>query len=218
MLVRNCSGGISASIGRAPVGDHAGERAALEPVGRPRRSGRRRRRGGRVPPPRIWIGIPKWSFAQRQAALAVERVGTRVEERRHGAAAASRSSVLRASTWVRCTSYGSAAASRRLEPAGIVGRVDAGGSATTLTSNPCAVGELHAAERRRLAGGVAVEREPQPLGEPPELAQLLLGERGAHARNDRLEPGLPQRDHVGVPLDDAGTVLAGDRRAALSSP
>ena len=35
-----------------------------------------------------------------------------------------------------------------------------------------------------------------------ELAQLRLGQRRAHRRDDRLEPRLPQREHVGVPLDD----------------
>ena len=38
-----------------------------------------------------------------------------------------------------------------------------------------------------------------------------LGERRPHRRDDRCEAGLPQREHVGVPLDDDAPVLARDR-------
>ena len=53
------------------------------------------------------------------------------------------------------------------------------------------------------------------MRQPRELAELLLGERGAHRRDDRLEARLPQRDHVGVALDDARAVAARDRGARL---
>ena len=103
----------------------------------------------------------------------------------------------------------------RLEAGRVVGGVDARRQRHDVHVEPLRDGELHAAQRRRLAGGVAVEREPQPLREAAELAQLLLGERGAHARDDRLEPRLPERDHVGVSLDDARAILFRDRGARL---
>ena len=103
----------------------------------------------------------------------------------------------------------------RLEAGRVVGGIDACRQRDDVDVEPLADGELHPAEGRRLPGGVAVEREPQPLRQPPELAQLLLGERRAHARDDRLEPGLAERDHVGVSLDDARAVLLRDRGPRL---
>ena len=124
----------------------------------------------------------------------------------------------RASTWVRCTSYGRAVARRATNPVGIVGRIDAGGKRDDLHVEALAVGELHSAERRRLPCGVAVEGERQLVREPPELPELLLGERRAHAGDDRLESGLPEGDHVGVPLDDDRAVVARDPGARLVEP
>ena len=43
------------------------------------------------------------------------------------------------------------------------------------------------AQRRLLAGGVRVEAEEQLLRQSPELAELPLGQRRAHGRDDRLE-------------------------------
>ena len=74
-----------------------------------------------------------------------------------------------------------------------------------------AVRPLHAAQRRLLAGRIGVEAEVQPLGQPRELPEVLLGQRRAHRGDDRLEPRLPERDHVGVALDDDGAVLLRDR-------
>ena len=71
---------------------------------------------------------------------------------------------------------------------------------------------LHAAERRLLAGRVGVEAEVEALRQPRELPQMMLGQRRSHRRDDRLEPGLPQRDHVGVALDHDRPVLLRDRR------
>ena len=56
------------------------------------------------------------------------------------------------------------------------------------------------------------------LRQAHELLQLLLGQRGSHRRDDRLEPGLPQRDHVGVPLDDERAILLRDRGAREMQP
>ena len=51
-----------------------------------------------------------------------------------------------------------------------------------------------------------------------ELLQLPLGERGSHRGDDRLEPGLAQREHVGVALDDDRALLLRDRRARAVEP
>ena len=99
-----------------------------------------------------------------------------------------------------------------LEPVRCVGRDPAPrGSTTTRISKPCAVRALHPAQRRLLACRVGVEAEVEALRQPRELAQMLLGERRAHRRDDRLEPRLPERDHVGVALDDDRPVLLRDR-------
>ena len=45
-----------------------------------------------------------------------------------------------------------------------------------------------------------------------QLTQVVLGQGRAHRCDDRLEPRLPQGDHVGVALDDDGAVLLRDRR------
>jgi hypothetical protein len=40
---------------------------------------------------------------------------------------------------------------------------------------------------------------------------MAVGERRPHRGDDRRKTGLPQRDHVGIPLDDDRPILAGDR-------
>ncbi len=90
-----------------------------------------------------------------------------------------------------------------------------GGRATTFTSKPCVIASSIPRSAADSPASVAVEREPEPLRQSSELAQLLLGERRAHRRDNRLEPRLPERDHIGVALDDAGPVLLRDRRAGL---
>ena len=49
------------------------------------------------------------------------------------------------------------------------------------------------------------------MSETLELLQLLLGQRGTHGRDDGLEAGLAERDHIGVSLDDDGALLFGNR-------
>ena len=78
--------------------------------------------------------------------------------------------------------------------------------------------ELHPAQGRVLAGRVGVEAEIEPARQPLQLLQLALGQRRPHRRDDRLEPGLPQRDHVGVPLDDDRPLLLRDRRPRQVEP
>ena len=46
----------------------------------------------------------------------------------------------------------------------------------------------------------------------------MLGQRRAHRRDDGLEARLPQREHVGVPLDDDRAVLLRDRLARGVEP
>ena len=48
-----------------------------------------------------------------------------------------------------------------------------------------------------------------------ELLQLALGERRAHRRDHGLDPGLAQRQHVRVALDDDRALLLRDRRPCL---
>ena len=78
--------------------------------------------------------------------------------------------------------------------------------------------ELHPAKRRVLSGRVGVEAEEEAPREPPELVELVLGERRAHRRDDRLEPRLAQGDHVGVPLHDHRALLLRDRRTGEVEP
>ena len=96
--------------------------------------------------------------------MPLQRVRRRVEERRDGAGAGravvgARRLELRAVE--RRTAR--ASASRASNAAGIVGRVDARRQRDDAHVEALRDGELHPAQRRRLAGGVAVEREPQPL-------------------------------------------------------
>ena len=74
--------------------------------------------------------------------------------------------------------------------------------------------QLHPAQRRLLAGGVRVEAEEEPLRQPLELTQLVLGERSPHRGDDGSETRLAQRDHVRVSLDDERPVLLRHRTRA----
>ena len=103
-------------------------------------------------------------------------------------------------------------AEQLVELAGEVGRVAPGRQRHDADVEPLRRRELHPAQRRRLAGRVAVEAEPRLVRQARELLQLPLGERGAHRGDDRLEPGLVQREHVGVALDHDRALLLRDRR------
>ena len=70
--------------------------------------------------------------------------------------------------------------------------------------------KLHPSQRCLLSRGVGVEAEEQSLREAAELAQLALGERGAHRGDDGLDPGLPEGDDVGVALDHDRAILLRD--------
>ena len=100
----------------------------------------------------------------------------------------------------------------RLEARGIVRRVAALRERDDADVEPELERELHPAQGRVLPGLVAVEAEVDAARQLPELAQLALGERRPHRRDDGLDPGLAERDHVRVPLDDDGAVLLRDRR------
>ena len=79
-------------------------------------------------------------------------------------------------------------------------------------------GELHSAQRRLLPCGVGVEAEEEALRETAELAELVLGERRAHRRDDGLDRRLPEGDDVGVALDDDRAVLLRDGARARCRP
>ena len=67
---------------------------------------------------------------------------------------------------------------------------------------------------RRVASSPAASASKQRNSrrvEPRSSLTLPLGERRSHRRDDRLEPRLAQRDHVGVALDDDRAVLLRDR-------
>src|SRR6266540_6260639 len=100
-----------------------------------------------------------------------------------------------------------------LESFGEVGRIEPGGKCDDADVESLRGRELHAPQRRRLAGGVAVEAEPHARRQPPELLQLSLGQRGSHRGDHWLDPSLAQREHVRVPLDDHRSLLLRDRGA-----
>ena len=92
------------------------------------------------------------------------------------------------------------------------------GSATTFTSKPCFAASS-------IPRNVAVS----PAASPSNASQSRFVSRPSSLSccsvsavpmrgDDRLEPRLPERDHVGVALDDARAVLAGDRRTRLVEP
>ena len=99
----------------------------------------------------------------------------------------------------------------RLERGRIVGGVGAGRERHDAHAEALSHGKLHAAQGRVLAGRVGVEAEEEPLRQPLQLPQLRLGQRRPHRGDDRREPRLPQREHVGVSLDDHAAVLLRDR-------
>ena len=78
--------------------------------------------------------------------------------------------------------------------------------------------QLHPAQGRLLPCRVGVEAEKEALRQPAELAELGLGQCRAHRRDDRLDPGLAERDHVRVPLYDDRAVLLRDGRARQMEP
>ena len=200
--------------------EHAGERVPLELRARVEHALRRRGGGARGGRPGAKLHRhPELVVRVAPGILALRRVSRLLEQRLHRSESAL--AVVGAVDLDACAidRYGSASREPRLEAGGVVGRDRRrAASGTTLTSKPCRDGERHAAQRCGLARGVAVEREPEALRQPAELLQLLLGERRAHAGDDRLEPGLAQREHVGVALDDAGAILLRDRGARTVEP
>ena len=100
-----------------------------------------------------------------------------------------------------------------LEALGRVGRVEPGRERDDAHVEPGLDGQLHPAQRRRLAGRVGVEAEVEVAREPAELLELRLGERRPHRGDHGVEPGLVEREHVRVALDDERPLLLGDRGA-----
>ena len=80
------------------------------------------------------------------------------------------------------------------------------------------LGEPRRAEHRVLAGAVGVEAQVEHLDDPLELADLLLGQRGAHDPDRVAHPGLVEREHVGVALDEDHPAGAAAARRAQVDP
>ena len=148
------------------VGDDAGQRVALEALARRehlRRDGRRRARGAAGRGAQLH-GRAEVVVRPAPRLVLLERRRLRVEERRDGPRAGgavlrARRLELRAVDDVRPARCGAAP---RTPPGSSAGSMP-GGSETTLHVEALRDRELHPAQRRRLAGGVAVEREPEAL-------------------------------------------------------
>ena len=91
-----------------------------------------------------------------------------------------------------------AARSRRLRR---LGRVPAG-RATMRTSNPCPAARSIPRSVAASPAASASKQRYELARQPAELLELPLGERGSHRGDHRPEPGLPEREHVRVALDD----------------
>lgn len=76
-------------------------------------------------------------------------------------------------------------------------------------------GRLKRTTRSLAAGGVAVEREVDAVGELEELPDMLGRDRRTECGDGLLEPGLRKLDHVHVALADDGAALAVDRLPAF---
>ena len=66
-------------------------------------------------------------------------------------------------------------------------------------------------QHRLLAGRVGVERQHHLVDHPRERRHLLVGDRRPHHPDRLLDPGLVQRQHVGVALDHDRPAALGDR-------
>ena len=214
-----CSGHLGEDRPSSGWAAHAREGLALEPVAasislgetarRPscaarRAELRRSGRAGRSPAatPRAARATPAMQFEARPATRRYACCG-RARGRARGERDGPR--------------YASASASRASKPPGSSAGSFLFGSETTRISKPAQC-ELHAAKRRLLVRPRRSRSRGRRAASAARAPQLLLGKRGSHRRDDRLEPGLPQRDHVGVPLDDDRPILLRDRRASEVQP
>ena len=211
-------GDAATGCGRPP---RAGSRSRWSPASRSRgvvavRTGGRAR--GTVRPAR-----------GRRASRAAGRAGRRGAAAPPGAPASPppRARISRARTNASCRSAVALeldpdpvveVALRRAEPprerVGRVGGSSPFGSATTRTSNPCFTASSIPRRVASCPAASASKQRKRRFVSRPSSRELVLGQRRAHRRDDRLDPGLSQRDHVGVPLDDDRAVLLRDRRAA----
>ncbi len=105
-----------------------------------------------------------------------------------------------------------------LEVLGRIGGILAGWKRHDLDLESLGSCELHSTERCLLSRCIGVEAEVDLAGEPAELAQLAVGQRGSHGGHDRLEARLPERDDVGVALDHCGAILLSDRNLGEVQP
>jgi hypothetical protein len=105
-----------------------------------------------------------------------------------------------------------------VEPVGDFRRILSGGQRHDADVESLGGRELHAAERRRLAGRVRVEAQVKPPRQTPQLLELGLRERGSHRRDNGLDSRLPKGEHVRIALDDARALLFRDRSARPVEP
>ena len=182
-----CSGPSSARIGTSDAmrGD-AGERVPLEPLTRveqPRRhvSGRRRRRRARR---EAGLRLLREVELVGRVADRVLPLGRVLEARREPRGRGRTPPAGRP----RARSRGARdnrdtsrpAPSRCVEAVGKISGIETRRQRDDAHVEALRGGELHAAQRRRLAGRVAVEAEPHACRQPAELLQLPLGECRAH--------------------------------------
>ena len=81
-----------------------------------------------------------------------------------------------------------------------VGRVQPGRQRHDAQLEPAARRDPGRAQHRLLPGAVGVEGEEHDAGEAGQLADLVLGQRGAHQPDRVAQPRLVQGDDVGVAL------------------
>src|SRR4029077_1059041 len=105
-----------------------------------------------------------------------------------------------------------------LESLGRICRIETRRQCYDSNVEPLRECKLHPAQRRRLPRGITVEAEPHARRQSSELLQLSLGQRGSHRRDDRLDSGLAEREHIGIALDHHGALLLGYGRARKVEP
>ena len=92
------------------------------------------------------------------------------------------------------------------------------GSATTWTLKPCASARsIPRSVASCPAASASKQRKSRRVSRASSFS-CALRERRPHRRDDGQEPRLPQREHVGVPLDDDRAILLRDRLAAGVEP
>ena len=96
-----------------------------------------------------------------------------------------------------------------------IGRIEAGRQRDDSDVEALRKRELHPAQRRRLAGGVAVEAsQTRFVSRPSSFSCCSVSAVPIDATTGSI-PAWLQRDHVGVPFDDERAILLRDRGPRL---